>query len=339
VRSFPREDECDFDYTYKAGHKKEVVLMGARAFSDLLISTQGRIGTMNTTVTLLEKEIQALTMLLENNPGRTGTEQELTKYRGELDNSRAAIGELTEFYRKVKRDWSKPKDRIIGYVFWAPPISFSTSPNGYTVDVCVIKLYEEKFLENFRGNVVDLGTCRSVSLKASKLTLHIPGPDIDRVKFTQMMYPRVDMPHNFVYPAGRLLKLNGILSAEKICEANGKDTSDPSTFVIKHGSATQITIGRLSGIKSQVRRYFTSGSQDSMEVAVLPYDTQRSPFSRVGDSGSIIVDASGKFVALLTAGAGLTDFSDITYGSPMCWLWELIKSKFPGADLYFGNNA
>ena len=45
-----------------------------------------------------------------------------------------------------------------------------------------------------------------------------------------------------------------------------------------------------------------------------------------GTSGSIIVDA------LLTSGTGTAHSSDITFGSPMYWLWEIIKA---GANLYF----
>ena len=54
-----------------------------------------------------------------------------------------------------------------------------------------------------------------------------------------------------------------------------------------------------------------------------------------GDSGSIMVDAHGKFVALLTGGTGPTDSSDVTFGTPMHWLWDIIKAQFSGASLYF----
>jgi hypothetical protein len=106
-------------------------------------------------------------------------------------------------------------------------------------------------------------------------------------------------------------------------------------YVIKRGLTTLTTIGCLTGFEAHVRRHFTLGKRDSVEAAVFPYNNNSGPFSRGGDSGSIIVDAFGKFVALLTAGAGPTDSSDITYGSPMYWLWEVIKAEFPGANLYF----
>jgi hypothetical protein len=151
-----------------------------------------------------------------------------------------------------------------------------------------------------------------------------------------LMYPRIDAPSDFDYPAERLLELRGILSAEEIRTPNNKDhKGDPMRYVLKRGLTTLTTIGCLNGFESHVRRYFTLGNCDSVEAAVYPYDNDSGPFSRRGDSGSIIVDALGKFVALLTGGTGPTDSSDITFGSPMYWLWEIIKAEFRSANLYF----
>lgn len=106
-------------------------------------------------------------------------------------------------------------------------------------------------------------------------------------------------------------------------------------YVIKRSLRTLTTIGCLNGFESHVRRYSALGHRDSVEAAVYSYDNYLAPFPRGGDSGSIIVDPVGKFAALLTSGTGLTDSSDITYGSPMHWLWEIIKDQFPGANLSF----
>jgi len=150
------------------------------------------------------------------------------------------------------------------------------------------------------------------------------------------MYPRIDVPSDFDYPDERLLKLRSILSAEEIRTPNNKDhKNEPMRYVIKRGYTTLTTIGCLCGFESHVRRYYTPGVQGSVEAAIYPYDNNSGPFSRGGDSGSIIVDARGKFVALLTAGTGPTDSSDITFGTPMYWLWEVIKAQFLGANLYF----
>ncbi len=150
------------------------------------------------------------------------------------------------------------------------------------------------------------------------------------------MYPRIGAPSDFDYPVARLLQLRGILSAKEIRTPENKDhNGDPMRYVIKRGLTTLTTIGCLNGFESHVRRHFALGSRDSVEAAVYAYDNDSGPFARGGDSGSIIVDALGKFVALLTGGTGLGDSSDITYGSPMHWLWEAIKAQFPGANLYF----
>ena len=153
------------------------------------------------------------------------------------------------------------------------------------------------------------------------------------------MYPRREAKSDFDYPGDRLLNLRGILSANEIRTPNNKDhDGDPMRYVIKRGLTTLTTIGRLTGFESHVRRHFILGSHDSIEATVYPYDNDSGPFCRGGDSGSIIVDALGKFVALLTSGTGPTDSSDVTYGSPMYWLWEVIKAEFPGANLYFEDN-
>jgi hypothetical protein len=160
VHSFRQEDEHNFDYTYKAGPKKEVVLMGTRAFTNFLISIQGHIGTLNNTVGVLEKRVTVL--MARSDGGGPNTEQaarELVETQRELSKTRTAIEELKKFFVKMKKQWTKPKDRVIGHVIWAPSVSVSTAPYSYTKDVCVVRLDEKKFSQNFRGNVLDLGVC------------------------------------------------------------------------------------------------------------------------------------------------------------------------------------
>ena len=89
---------------------------------------------------------------------------------------------------------------------------------------------------------------------------------------------------------------------------------------------------------SFVRRYFPSGNQESLEVAILSHEQELGSFSKGGDSGSLIVSTMGEFIALLTGGAySGTDSSDITYATLFEWVWDLIKAEFPGASLYFEN--
>jgi hypothetical protein len=160
VRSLPREDECNSDYTCKAGPRKEVILMGTNSFTDFLTSIQGHIGILNTTVGVLEKRVTALTVRSAGGgPNAEQAARELAETQCEMRNTRTAIEELKKFFVKVKKQWTKPKDRVIGYVVWAPPISVSAASHHYTNDVCVITLDAQKFLRNFRWNALDLGGC------------------------------------------------------------------------------------------------------------------------------------------------------------------------------------
>ena len=152
---------------------------------------------------------------------------------------------------------------------------------------------------------------------------------------------RDDAPSGFEYPDDRLYLLQTILAAAQIRESGGQDANDyPTRFVIKRGAATMTTIGRLNGFESRKRLYSLLGNFDSIEAAVYPRDNYSGPFSRGGDSGSAIVGANNDLVALLTGGCGLTDSSDIAYGTPIEWLWnDIIKVEFPDAVLFFDGPA
>lgn len=129
--------------------------MGTEAFTRFLTSIKNYIGTMNETVNLLEKEVETLTA--RSVGGGANVVHELARARSDLDDTKTSIVELKTFYVKIKKDWTEPKNRVIGHVVWAPPITSVEPPGRFTRDVCVIKLNKEKFSQGFRGNVLDLG--------------------------------------------------------------------------------------------------------------------------------------------------------------------------------------
>ena len=59
----------------------------------------------------------------------------LTSIRDHIDTMNTTV-----LLETMSKRWKKPKDRVIGDVVWAPPISLSTAPHGYTEDFCVVKL-------------------------------------------------------------------------------------------------------------------------------------------------------------------------------------------------------
>ena len=153
----PLENVRKSEYPCTAAPKKNVVLMGNSAFNNLLASIQALIGTLNHTVTVLEKNVRTYTAKAEG--GNQQAAVDLAKFRQTLDETKTTIDELKKFFVTLKKDWSDIKKRVIGYVVWSPPITGLTPPHGYRQDVCVIKLDKEKFLPNLRGNVIDLGEC------------------------------------------------------------------------------------------------------------------------------------------------------------------------------------
>jgi hypothetical protein len=157
----------------------------------------------------------------------------------------------------------------------------------------------------------------------------------DKWELTKMC-PRRGVPLSFEYPLDRLLELRDILAEDRIGHPDTKDCDGENClFVIKRGLTTFTTIGRANGFLSCAREYFPNQThRDSIEWAILPYDNESGAFSKSGDSGSMIVSGSGKFGGIITGGSGVTEPSDITYATPMFWLWPIIKARFPNADLY-----
>jgi len=103
-----------------------------------------------------------------------------------------------------------------------------------------------------------------------------------------------------------------------------------------NGQTSGTRRGRLTSVLSRIREYSTDPNCcTSREVGVIPYDDS-SPFSRGGDSGALILGATGKAAALLTSGkTGQTGSGDITYGTPFFWAFENVtQGPYPGANLY-----
>ena len=84
------------------------------------------------------------------------SQKRLDKYEAQLVSTRIQIDDLKDFFVDVKKRWSKPEHRVIGFVRWAPPIGVGVAPHRYTRDLCVIELYKEKF-KHMLGNVLSLG--------------------------------------------------------------------------------------------------------------------------------------------------------------------------------------
>lgn len=196
---------------------------------------------------------------------------------------------------------------------------------------------------NFKGNFIDLGAFFFpffffllffvVVVTSSDACPHVSGTEMASDIFTLKMYPRDDGRTTFKYPSDRLLPLHGLISEELMRAPDMLDhDNEACLLVIKNGNATGVTIGRATGIESFVRDEDTG--EVSMEWAVYNYDSKSGVFSAPGDSGSMVADGLGRMGGILTGGAGKTESSDVSYVTPMCWVWPRVKAEFPHAHLY-----
>jgi hypothetical protein len=130
--------------------------MDAPAFTNYLSSIQALIGTHVDSVESLEKKTNTLRTRVQDGIDVQESQIKLDENEAELAKTRTKIDNLKKFFVDIKKRWSKSKDRVIGFVRWAPPIGAGVTPHRYTRDLCVIELYKEKF-KHMIGNVLSLG--------------------------------------------------------------------------------------------------------------------------------------------------------------------------------------
>ena len=319
--------------------------MGENAFEAYKTAIQARISNLNDTVKALDLQIAALQQRIENGINVDEAQAKLTELQAEHLKTKNTIKALKKFFVTLSEKWADLKDRVIGYVVWAPPIACGVGDNKYTVDLCVVKLNKRRF-SKFIGNVLSLGELLVSflffsfffpSLEFALTCSTFAGPELSGTTLKELMYERIDVPSEFKYPKDGLFELGGMVTADDIENPNSLDgRGDRTCRVLKRGWKTNTTVGNLPRFMSFVRKYYISGTLESLELAILPHESQIGPFSRGGDSGAVIVSATGEYVGILTGGTNKgTDGTDITYATLFVYIWALILAKFPGANLYF----
>ncbi|KAJ7925974.1 hypothetical protein B0H13DRAFT_2654136 [Mycena leptocephala] len=234
--------------TCVGAHRQDVQLLGTGAFDKLLDSIKTRIARHGIMVEIYERQIKRFEATVGGDEEEDVAEakKELKQTRGHANE---AIKDLEKFYEKVKKEWGKPSQRTIGYIRSSPAIAFNVGPEGFADDWGAFELDGLKFKDAFKGNFIDLGT------------------EITPDQFTWKMYPRDDGKATFKYPDDRLLPLRDMITEERMREPDMLDhDNEACLLVIKNGNATDVTIGRATGIFSFVRDGDTA--QESMEWAI-----------------------------------------------------------------------
>ncbi|KAK6359597.1 hypothetical protein TWF696_000747 [Orbilia brochopaga] len=230
-----------------------------------------------------------------------------------------AIKAAEDFYDDISRNWNQMSRRILGHVVYAPPIVYGCGPKKFTQDCALIELHLSKIdLDKFRGNVLFID--RS-----------------EQARYTKKMNPKQWLtsagPITLKFPRWGLMQLKDVLQEQDFQTPIQQDKNgEGCLFVIKNGMGSGLTFGRLSGIPSFVRPDPHWKSKPSLEVGVYSCDCY--PFSKIGDSGSIVADGLGRIVGMLTGSVGIRDIADVSYVTPYFWLEEQIKSVLPDSFLY-----
>ncbi|GBE88164.1 predicted protein [Sparassis crispa] len=182
----------------------------------------------------------------------------------------------------------------------------------YTQDYALVEIDSSKIdAASFTRNAIDLGN------------------QIGPAEFARLMFPNPENRHAFEYPTNGLFKVQGIISDEEMRRPTILDQNDdPCLIVMKRGNTTGLTVGRANDILSYVRNYFDDGdTQTSKEWAIFSYDDKSGPFSDEGDSGSGIIDCLGRLGGLLTGGDGVTEYSNVTYATPISFILDSLKAN------------
>ncbi len=147
----------------------DIVILGSKAYTDALEGMMGKIGRELIFIRTYQRELNNLGEAVESEKARRTRARE--DYQAKLAKARQMISDVNDFHGDITKHWSTPSQRVLGYVLHAPLISLPIGPKQLTEDWALIDLDLDKIdWDTFKGNVVYLGTFRSVLPRSSSLT-------------------------------------------------------------------------------------------------------------------------------------------------------------------------
>ncbi|CUA71177.1 hypothetical protein RSOLAG22IIIB_09403 [Rhizoctonia solani] len=306
------------DYLFRgAGTPRQLVrLCGHHRFQRALADIR-RLATKN-----LSEAVDSTEEIvrLQNEPRSTNPERvknqncALDAMRDQLEKMNKKNKRLYAFSHEVHTHWTEITRRTIGHVHWAPSISIvGDSNHAYTRDIGTFELEAAKFREHFKGNIVDLG---------DKYARY----DLNKKFFVSKTTNAVEIPSN------RVLRIRGVVERELLNMRDSCDDDMVPVFIVgKDGNATDLTLGRYSGLEAYV---CDKSNNRSIEVAIFNYDRMSGDFSAKGDSGALIWTSDGRMLAVLHSGMprGPYNNTHVTFGTPAWWVVEQLKAQYPNAD-------
>lgn len=223
---------------------------------------------------------------------------------------------------------ARPQDRIIGHVVCAPRIcSVGSGPATRMRDWALIKLHPGKHTTPLRQLQNRVWTASNFAAKVRPILDKEIAPAL-RDKYPA--FTEAEGNDNFS------MELKGILHDSTLRkpphEVKSKD--EPSIVVMKHGAATGLTVGVSNNIRSVTRRH---NAHNGAEVKCMEWCIVlqkhwdmiwQIPFSKGGDSGSVVFDTQGLVCGMVTSGNGQGGRADVTYASTIEWLLKDMGDNF-----------
>jgi hypothetical protein len=153
-----------------------------------------------------------------------------------------------------------------------------------------------------------------------------------------MFYPQSGGLTTFKYPDDGLLRILGCATREELAvPAEFDNEGERCLMVGKDGNATDLTVGRYSGLESFTLNEF---GVESRELAIYNAGNKGfEVFSAKGDSGSLVwhlKDEKARIVGQLHSGGnrGGSASNHVTYCTPGWYLLAEIKKIYKYADFY-----
>ncbi|KAF7966504.1 hypothetical protein HWV62_38100 [Athelia sp. TMB] len=171
--------------------------------------------------------------------------------QGLLENTEKAMEALGVFLNRVKKNWKKLDNRVLGHILRSPALSLGVG--------------EHRFME-------DCKFARSTVPSSETVFRAIRWTSLDPAEFTAKWFSRGDANWESGYPEDSLLPLTGIITDDVMHKPDMWDSDgEPCLSVVKSDNATVTTIGRANGAFSIVRDYFNdmAVNQTSTEWGII----------------------------------------------------------------------
>ncbi|KAF6758895.1 hypothetical protein DFP72DRAFT_1064405 [Ephemerocybe angulata] len=310
------------DYELDEANPQHILVCGERRFAQAIAEIEKAVKTGLRNATSLQDGVARLEAEVGTSDENERAENEMDLRRGKnaLEWQIEDNATLRAFRERIDADWRDTKGWRFGIVDWAPRVSsVSVDGRSYSRDIATICVDREK-LKNFKGNVIDLGNqYTSIQLE----DLFWPDAAVRRLKnfpFINLQLPiRRALPRHVLNPDGT----ND--------QSENGDSPLPSDLSIvgKYGGATKLTLGHYSGMEAFICNDL---GEESREVVVYNYRKASGDFANYGDSGSLVFTGDGDAVAVLHSGMPRGGHNHVSYGTPVWWVMEQVRARYPFAE-------